>query len=1630
MSLTSLKNEEVEGFLNQNPLRRKTMEYSTELLKEFVQKIYGKAEEELLHCQVDPFSIYNLALSYLKFIDTRTSQERLKLHIFNPTIENCGAQLPYTIIEIVAPETNFLVNSLIGAVVRQKHSIEYIIAGELPIVRDDSGKLMDLRLTNYGSEDQQEDTTHREILLQIFIRPIPEGDRLKELKEHLEFIGHLNFQVVDDHSALLQQTHIMEENLQHICQLVTNNPAINRKNVKEFINYLTQGGFVFLGYDEYQVVQSTDGRLNLQLLPETCLGICHYNHEEIYPNGTLVEQSLSSPYWFRVLKSTDMSLIHREAKMDILLVQKVDPVNGQILGEYRLFGLFTAKFYYDSILHTPLASKAEEIIQQTLVESGFYCNRKEILLLLENYPRDELLADDTAELSVNLQHIYQLLRNKKGSRVIVHRDSLLRFLVFVVYISKDTISDNLVNNIENIIAEECHADNFIDVNQYIDDSGLARITVTIDTRHLEISELDIQHLEQKITAVSSTYFLELQEKLKKDCGEVEGLRLFEKYKKGLSQSYMESFSTGGVSWDLIRSETLLARKEGILFDIYYNKDTENDQKRLLNIKIYSLNQEVVLSKILPILENYDFDIIDENTYKIKPANSGQEISVYHFQSLLNNGQRTINSIDKLKQNFADSLMMVWMGKTGNDPLNALVLLANLNYHEVEVLRTYVAYLKQIGLNYSYSTICRQIIKYPYLASILVNYFRSKFAIQAREADRHTVLENLWTNAQTELDKIQNANDDEIFKTFLWVLKATVRTNYYLHKEYLSIKIQSQLIPNLPLPVPMAEIFVYSTHFEGIHLRLGKVARGGIRWSDRLEDYRTEILSLMKTQNAKNSIIVPVGAKGGFVIKDDLIGLEIPHVQAIGREHYSSFMRGLLDITDNLQDRRVVHPPEVVCYDDDDPYLVVAADKGTAGFSDLANGIAQSYNFWLGDAFASGGSSGYDHKDMGITAKGAWISVKRHFAMDFDHNIQEKDFTVVGIGDMSGDVFGNGMLLSQHIKLVAAFNHRHIFLDPTPDPVTSFEERKRLFHKPNSSWEDYNRQLISTGGGVFQRSAKAIVLNDPIRQLLDIPVEIDAISPAELIRYILQARVDLLWNGGIGTYIKSSRETNANLGDKHNDPVRVNANTLRCKVVGEGGNLGFTQAGRVEACQRGIKMNTDALDNSAGVDCSDHEVNLKIIFAKLVADGKLDLLRRNGLLAQMQNEVASLVLEDNRWQSLAIKIEARRANQFLEVQSNLLNALEDSGLLNREVEGLPNAEEINQRLHNNEGLTAAEMCVLMAYEKIHIYNLLLASNLPDDKYCQNLLLQYFPTTIQEEFREEILHHQLAREIIATMLTNLLVNRLGISFIYQLIEDTGNRIEHITKCFLVAWQLFDLENSWQELDNVVGQVGTNIHIDLFIEIRQLATNSIRWMLAHWEEKNDLSTLMNKYQKQTKDLDQLFHELAKNGLAPEYNEKLTFYHQLNISDVLARKISGINILSVVFDIYNISNHDKLSFVEAGNIYFTVGRTFGIIDLQLAIKKNNNTTDYWQKHLLTTLATKLTELQAVLAHKLVSTGIKLDANNGYQLKNLQNLLLQHQEKWEQYRLVLEKVRNKRSINDAMLAVAVDKLTTLEQDL
>ncbi|HTI16959.1 MAG TPA: NAD-glutamate dehydrogenase, partial [Trinickia sp.] len=1121
------------------------------------------------------------------------------------------------------------------------------------------------------------------------------------------------------------------------------------------------------------------------------------------------------------------------------------------------------------------------------------------------------------------------LQEHQRTRLFVRRDRFERFVSCLVFVAREKYNTDMRRRIAKLLAEAFNATG-VEFTPLLSESPLARIHIVVRTARGALPRVDAHDLEARLIQVTRRWQDDLADALIDRFGEEEGNALLQRYGDSFPAGYREDYAARTAVRDIELIETARER-DALSMNLYRPIEAS---ARAFRFKVYRVGDAIALSRSLPMLEHLGVRVGEERPYLIEPQGLA---SAWVHDFSLELADDVEFDIERVKALFEEAFDRVWNGEIENDDFNRLVLLAQMDAREVAILRAYAKYLRQVGSMFSNTYIERAVTGNPALSRHLAELFIARFD-PAADSRRAACSEALQRGIEEALDQVPNLDEDRILRQFLGVIMATVRTNYFQRDAfgqplpYLSFKLDPQRVPGLPDPKPMFEIWVYSPRVEGVHLRGGRVARGGLRWSDRREDFRTEVLGLMKAQMVKNVVIVPVGSKGGFVVKNPPSTGDRDAFMREGVACYQTFLRGLLDITDNRVGGAVVHPREVVRHDGDDPYLVVAADKGTATFSDYANAIAREYGFWLDDAFASGGSVGYDHKKMAITARGAWESVKRHFR-EMSVDTQTTDFTVVGIGDMSGDVFGNGMLLSRHIRLIAAFDHRHIFLDPTPDAETSFAERARLFALERSSWADYDVACISSGGGVYPRTAKSIALSTAVQDALG--VRADALTPNELIRAILLAPVDLLYNGGIGTYVKAARETHAQVGDRTNDGVRVSAIDLRAKVVAEGGNLGVTQLGRIEYAQNGGRINTDAVDNSGGVDCSDHEVNIKILLGLVVADGEMTEKQRNALLAEMTDEVAQLVLRDNYQQTQALSIAERYSAELLQPEARLMHALERSGRLNRAIEFLPTDEEIAERQAAQTGLTSPERAVLVAYSKMWLYDEVLESDLPEDRLVADRLHFYFPKPLQARFASTSERHPLRREILATHLANALVNRVGCAFVHRMQEETDAKASEVVRACIMAHDVFDVEGIWRRIEALDNRVTNDVQARMFVDVARLVEHTALWFLRHFQlqtrgrAQESVAALIGRCRNAAQRLISELEKLLPDSDLQALHARHRTLEEAGVDRELAMRIASGNFAAAVLDIADIASTAGQPLEQVASVYFALGTVlnFGFV-------------------------------------------------------------------------------------------------------
>ncbi len=1362
--------------------------------------------------------VFGGAYQWWRYIQVYDGQ-RPKVSLVNPKLDAEGWVCPHTVLVVHQTDMPFLVDSIRIELNRRNIAIHAIKSTVLNVQRDSQHQLMAILNAN-------DVTGNKEAFVYLEINLLTLKSELEDITQSLQSVLAELSRVVSDFPLMLQAVVAAEENLNN----ATKSAAVaNVGESREFLAWLRDNNFTFLGSSEYEFGEN-NGKKFLREKVEKRLGLfAHKGGEANYADADNLNPGMArfhlAPQVLTFSKSAVRARIHRQAYSDYVVVKQFNE-SGDVIGEIRFLGLYTSNVYTMVPSKIPvIRNKVNKVFERSGLNAKSH-DGKSLQQILTTFPRDELFLSNSSELYETVTAIAQI-NERYMVRLFMRKDLFGKFVSCLVYVPRDVFTTQMRLRIQDIIGSNINSTE-IEFNTYFSESILARVHLVFKVDPKLPLEFNQEKLERQIREISRSWEDHLQNSLTESLGEEKAVRLLHEYRDAFSSSYKEHFEARTAVHDIASMGELIT-PDDIAMSFYQPVGVEAN---VVRFKVFRKSKTIELSDAIPLLENLGLRVISENPYAINRKSDGV-IWLHDFQ--LSYNLPGIIDVIRVKDVFQEAFSAAWHKQTVNDSFNKLVLSAELNWREVFVLRAYAGYMHQTLFNFAQHYIADALVNHRNIAQLLIKLFNLKFNPELSVGENARVFEinQLRESINGQLNAVENLNEDRILRRFLVLIDGSLRTNYFQQaedgneKNYLSIKLNTRSIPEVPEPRPLYEIYVYSLRVEGVHLRGGKVARGGLRWSDRLQDYRTEVLGLVKAQQVKNAVIVPNGAKGGFVCKQPPLAGGREAVQQEAIACYKVFIRGLLDLTDNLVDGKLVPPKNVVRYDDDDPYLVVAADKGTATFSDIANSISAEYNHWLGDAFASGGSQGYDHKGMGITARGAWISVMRHFR-EKNINIQDEDFTVVGIGDMAGDVFGNGMLLSEHICLQAAFNHMHIFIDPTPDSAKSVGERKRLFNTPKTTWADYDKSLISNGGGIFNRDAKAISISPEMKKAFGIYE--DSLAPNELISALLKAPVDLIWNGGIGTYVKSSSETHAEVGDKANDSLRVNGNELRCKVFGEGGNLGMTQRGRIEYALNGGACNTDFIDNAGGVDCSDHEVNVKILLNEVVSNGDLTPKQRNQLLATMTDNVANLVLKNNYRQTQAISVAEVESLARGAEYRRFMSTLENQKRLNRKLEFLPSDDVLLERQSHSLALTRPELAILISYAKAVLKEDLAAENIADDNYIAKAIEGAFPTRIASEYFAPLYNHRLKREIVATQIANDMVNNMGISFAQRLMESTGATVGEVAKAYITARDVYQMENFISDLKSLDYKIPTKIQYELMINMMRRVRRATRWFLRN--------------------------------------------------------------------------------------------------------------------------------------------------------------------------------------------------------
>lgn len=1481
-----------------------------EQVGELLRAYYRHVAPEDLAGRTD-VDVYGAFASHHRLAAERP-QGTARVRVLTPTLGDEGWSAGgHSVVEVVVDDMPFLVDSLTMELGRQLRDVHVVVHPHFDVERDITGALQAVHAVDDGAVEPHEGAV-RESWMHVEIDRVPEGDDLDAMLEQVH-------QVLRDVREAVEDWPRTRGRMLEIVEELGERPpagigAEEVRQARELLTWLGDDHFTFLGYREYELTPDD----HLRGVPGTGLGILRDDPD--LSKSTQLPEKVRDKARERTLlvlaKANSRATVHRPAYLDYVSVKTFDDA-GEVTGERRFLGLLSSTAYAESLTRIPLLrERAAAVLRRSGYDPRSYAGRA-LMDTLETYPRDELFHTGVEELAPMAEAAMHA-RERRAVRAIIRRDTYGRYVSVLVYLPRDRYNTGVREKFVAILEERLGSD-LVEFTVRINESTTARVHFVVHLpQGAEIPDIDTGDLERRLSEASRSWRDDFVGAVIAEYGEEAGAALGRRYVDAWPEGYKEDFSPRAASVDLGRLEGIEG-EQGIALSLYQPLDAGPGEARL---KVYRAGDPLSLSTVLPMLSSMGVEVVDERPYEL--ADTGRRRFVYEF------GLRSTSALPaQARELFQDALLAVWDGFNEIDGFNALVLGAGLSWRQATLLRAYAKYMRQGGSPFALDSIEGALAGNVDITRLLVRLFETRFDPALAES-REDAEDALVARIGSALDDVASLDHDRILRSYLTHVRATLRTNYFQlvdggPKAYISLKLEPSAIPDLPHPRPRFEIFVYSPRVEGVHLRFGAVARGGLRWSDRRDDFRTEVLGLVKAQMVKNTVIVPVGAKGGFYAKNLPDPSDRDAWLAEGVACYRTFISGLLDLTDNLVEGETVPPADVVRHDGDDSYLVVAADKGTATFSDIANGVAADYGFWLGDAFASGGSVGYDHKAMGITARGAWVSVQRHFR-ERGIDCQAEDFTAVGIGDMSGDVFGNGMLLSEHLRLVAAFDHRDIFLDPRPDAATSYAERRRLFELPRSSWHDYDASLISEGGGVFPRSAKKIAITPQVREALGLDEGVASMTPAGLMRAILLAPVDLLWNGGIGTYVKGADETHADAGDKANDPIRVDGGQLRAACVGEGGNLGLTQAGRIEYAAAGGRINTDFIDNSAGVDTSDHEVNLKVLLDRVVRDGDLTVKQRNQLLAEMTDEVAALVLADNYEQNLALANALNHAPSLLHVHEAVMKQWETDGVLDREVEGLPSTKEVRRRLDRGEGLTAPELAVLLAWTKIVLADNLLATDLPDDPYLDLDLKGYFPGPVREGFAAQVEAHPLRREIIVTQVVNDLVNGAGMTFWPRLAGETGADAAELTRANFVAREIFGSLPLRQQVASHDNRLDAAVQTRMRLEMRTLVERASRWLVTNRRPPLDSQATVDAFAGPVQELMDGLDDLMTGRELEAFRARRERLVSQSVPEDLAGLVAGLPPAYMLLGIVENARREDLDPRDVARVHFALGERLGL--------------------------------------------------------------------------------------------------------
>ena len=1558
-----------------------------------VEDLQGKSEKIMAR----------IALEHLEFATTR-KQGQVLLRIFNPTEKQQGYASNFTIIEIINDDMPFLVDSVSAAVNRQDLSAHITVHPVFRVIRDARGRLKSIakRDSEYG---------HAESYIRIAIDRETDEQQLKLLENEIS-------KVLKDVRVSVRDWGAMRDKMREARESLEFGPDGVDEELREesqaLLDWMIDERFTFLGYREYKLAHRGE-RVFLKAVAGSGLGLLASDER----GGSTIEltremQRLTrSKSWLIITKANSRSTVHRQAYLDYVGVKVYDK-KGKAIGEHRFIGLFTSVAYSESPRHIPLLRhKVQKVLDRSQVAPEGH-RAKALMHIIDTFPRDELFQASIADLTRTTLGVLNL-QDRQRVRFFLRRDTFRRFFSCLVYVPREKYS-TLVRRRMEAVLQDAFDGHAVDSSVQIFDSPLARVHIIVRTDPGERPRISIQDIEERIAEVVVSWTDKIHAELLESFGQDDGEKLYRLYGNVFPAGYQEDATPKDACSDISRIDKMRNANQMRSVDLYRRDDSESGH---MNFVVYSDEEPLALSDALPVLENMGVDVYTERPYELKLlGDDAFWIQDFHLRHEFSTDIKDRET----DQRFEECFSRVLSGDVENDGLNRLVLAAKLNWRQTALLRCYAKYLQQLGMPFSQAYMEDVLVAHGAFVTLLVKQFDIQFDPALKNSARKRNLTEITKSIKRAIRRAGSVDEDRILSAFFDAVSASSRTNYYLcdndggPKSFISIKFDPTAMSEVPLPRPRFEIFVYSTEVEGVHLRGGDVARGGIRWSDRREDFRTEVLGLMKAQVVKNTVIVPTGAKGGFFCKK-LPQDDRDAMMATGIECYKTFIRGLLDITDNVVDGKVVTPNDVVRRDDEDPYLVVAADKGTASFSDIANGISADYGFWLDDAFASGGSAGYDHKKMGITARGAWEAVMRHFR-EYGLNTQKDPFTVAGIGDMSGDVFGNGMLLSPKIRLVAAFNHLHIFLDPNPDMAASFRERKRLFKKGRSGWDDYGDKMISKGGGVFSRQSKTIRVRAEVRELLD--TKESTMRPDDLIRAILRMRVDLLWNGGIGTYVKASTESHSEVGDRSNDRVRVDATELRCKVIGEGGNLGLTQRARIEYSMHGGRMNTDFIDNSAGVDSSDREVNIKILLSDVAKEKGMSRAKRNTLLASMTDDVASAVLRNNYLQTQAISMSEIRSLERIDETARLITSLERTGLLNRALEFLPEDAEIEERRKRKQGFTRPELAVVLSYAKIDLYNGLTDSNETLEDFLTIDPLRYFPIVLRRRYSEFLAGHRLSRQILATLIANDIVNRMGPAFVKRIQLDTDADIVTIARAYTIAQVVIRGGKLLRTIESYDHEIPASAQVSMMFEVSRTLRHVCYWLIEEFGDDLAIETAVERLKDGMTAVYKRKAASLSTSARDRYQNATEQYVGMGVPEKLAHRMSSLLLTRAALDIADLASIYKRDVLETAKVYSAFNEHLGLYWMHTSVE-DLEVHGRWQATARSNLREEFYGLRRQLAAQLLAGRSKRDM-----AERVEEWLHEHAQDVQHFKRMIEEMKLRNDIDFATLTVAAQELRDL----